>query len=174
MVVGHYQPLADDGTFTFQLLPWCAPSDQTCLLQSVQKTKTSKPMCGQSARFQATGDSLVFGLWELRAPEALVPHPRLPAGAAPYSLLLDLGLAAGILQLFLGCLGVGLVDAFLDRLRRAVDDVLGFLEPQAGKLANRLDHVDLVITDGGQHHGELGLLFGSRRGGSGRRCGSNG
>jgi hypothetical protein len=64
MVVGHYQPLADDGTLTFQRLPWCAPSDQTCLLQSVQKTKISKPICGQSARFQATGDSLVFGLWE--------------------------------------------------------------------------------------------------------------
>jgi hypothetical protein len=69
MVVGHYQPLADDGTLTFQLMLGGAPSDQTCLLQSVQKTKTSKLMCGQSARFQATGDSLVFGLWELEFPK---------------------------------------------------------------------------------------------------------
>jgi hypothetical protein len=64
MVVGHYQPLADDGTLTFQLNARCAPSDQTCLLQSIQKTKTSKLICGQRAGFQATGDSLVFGLWE--------------------------------------------------------------------------------------------------------------
>jgi len=66
MVVGHYQPLADDGTLTFETLARCAPSDQTCLLQSVQKTKISKPICGQSSRFQATGDSLVFGLWGMR------------------------------------------------------------------------------------------------------------
>src|ERR1700693_5725506 len=109
-----------------------------------------------------------------RIPEALVPHPRHPAGAAPYSLLLDLGLAAGILQLLLCCLGVGLVDAFLDRLRCAVDDVLGFLESQAGELAHCLDHVDLVVADGGQHHGELGLLFDGRRRGGGRRRGSDG
>jgi len=29
-----------------------APSDQTCLLQSVQKTKISKPICGRLERFQ--------------------------------------------------------------------------------------------------------------------------
>src|ERR1700746_1631936 len=129
MVVRHSHARADDGTFPFQLLPWRAPSDQTCLLQSVQKTKTSKPMCGQSARFQATGDSLVFGLWETaQAPEAWYR-------------------AAGILQLLLCCFGIGLVNAFLDRLRRAVDDVLRFLESQTRELAHRLDHVDLVVTD---------------------------
>jgi hypothetical protein len=83
MVVGHYQPLADDGTFTF-LLRWCAPSDQTCLLQSVQKTKTSKPMCGQSARFQATGDSLVFGLWELEFPKLWYRTRGFPRARHPY------------------------------------------------------------------------------------------
>jgi len=29
-----------------------APSDQTCLLQSVQKTKISKPICGRLEGFQ--------------------------------------------------------------------------------------------------------------------------
>src|SRR5438477_9040412 len=99
MVVGHYQPLADDGTLTFQRLPWCAPSDQTCLLQSVQKTKISKPICGQSARFQAAGDSLVFGLWETCAPEARYRARDIRRRGTP-TFLLDLGLAAGILQLF--------------------------------------------------------------------------
>jgi len=86
MVVGHYQPLADDGTLTFQRLPWCAPSDQTCLLQSVQKTKISKPICGQSARFQATGDSLVFGLWENCAPEAWYRARDIPQARHSYLL----------------------------------------------------------------------------------------
>src|SRR3982074_3591720 len=98
MVVGHYQPLADDGTLTFQR---CAPSDQTCLLQSVQKTKISKPICGQSARFQVTGDSLVFGLWEwtFELPKLGACARGIPRGTGtPYLRLLDLGLAAGILQ----------------------------------------------------------------------------
>jgi len=86
MVVGHYQPLADDGTLTFQRLPWCAPSDQTCLLQSVQKTKISKPICGQSAWFQATGDSLVFGLWENCAPEAWYRARDIPQARHSYLL----------------------------------------------------------------------------------------
>jgi hypothetical protein len=86
MVVGHYQPLADDGTLTSNYFLGGAPTDQTCLLQSVQKTKTSKPMCGQSARFQATGDSLVFGLWENCAPEAWYRARDIPQARRPYLL----------------------------------------------------------------------------------------
>jgi hypothetical protein len=43
MVAGHYQPLADDGAIKSQ---FPAPSDQTCPLQSGQKTKTSKLIWG--------------------------------------------------------------------------------------------------------------------------------
>src|SRR5688572_33206431 len=81
------------------------------------------------------------------------PPPAVPC-------LLDLDLAAGVGDLLDDGVRVGLVDAFLDRLRCAVDQVLGFLEPQAGDLANGLDHVDLVLARGGLDHGELGLLFG--------------
>ena len=35
--------------------------------------------------------------------------------------------------------GHGTGNAFLDGLRRAVDQVLGFLEAQAGQLTNRLE-----------------------------------
>src|SRR6476661_3371777 len=69
----------------------------------------------------------------------VAPAPRLLA-------LLDLRLAAGVIQLLFRGFGVGLVDAFLDRLRRAVDQVLGFLQPQPGDFAHGLDYVDLVIT----------------------------
>jgi len=86
MVVGHYQPLADDGTLTFKILTRCAPSDQTCLLQSVQKTKISKPICGQSVRFQVTGDSLVFGLWENCALEAWYRARDIPQARHSYLL----------------------------------------------------------------------------------------
>src|SRR5665213_201734 len=60
--------------------------------------------------------------------------------------LLDFGLGAGVLELLLRSFSVGLGNGFLDRLRRAVDQVLGFLEPKAGDLAYRLDHVDLVFV----------------------------
>jgi len=43
-----------------------APSDQTCLLQSVQKTKISKPICGRLQGFQEA-----LGLACLRHLEAL-------------------------------------------------------------------------------------------------------
>src|SRR6202162_5510548 len=66
-------------------------------------------------------------LGENSSSRSLVPRPRHPAGAAPYQDLFDVGFAAGIFQLLLCCLGVGLVDTFLDRLRSAVDQVLRFL-----------------------------------------------
>src|SRR5688572_14428558 len=85
---------------------------------------------------------------------------------------LDLRLAAGVFQLLLRGFGIGLRDAFLDRLRRTVDQVLRFLEAEARQLANSLDHVDLVVTDRRQHDSELGLLFDSRRGGACSGCGN--
>src|SRR5215467_14359538 len=77
--------------------------------------------------------------------------------------LFHLHLGACIFQLLLRRVGVRFVDAFLDRLGRSVDQILGFLQAQPGDFAHRLDDVHLVVADGGQHHGELGLFFRGRR-----------
>src|SRR5260363_166766 len=79
--------------------------------------------------------------------------------------LLELDLGASLLELTLDLLGLVLVDAFLDRLRRTLDEVLGFLQAQAGDGANFLDDLDLLVAGRSQDNGELGLLF--RRSGSG-------
>src|SRR6516164_8442667 len=50
------------------------------------------------------------------------------------SALLDVNLRADFLELLLDGRRLVLVHAFLDRLRRAFDEVLGFLQTQAGDL----------------------------------------
>src|SRR5690606_38238540 len=67
---------------------------------------------------------------------------RPPAETRKVLLQVDLG--AGCFELGLDLLGVRLVGAFLDRLGRALDQVLGFLEAEAGDGADFLDHVDLL------------------------------
>ena len=47
---------------------------------------------------------------------------------------------------FFMLLGLGLGDAFLDGLRRAVDQVLRLLEAEAGELAHDLDDLDLLVA----------------------------
>lgn len=64
-------------------------------------------------------------------------------------------------QLLLGGFGVSLGNAFLDGLRSAVDQVLGFLQAQTGQLAHGLDDGNLVGAGFSQDNGELGLLFSS-------------
>src|ERR1700680_4758157 len=64
---------------------------------------------------------------------------------------------AGIFKLFLDGGGFVLVHAFFDRFRRAVNEVLGFLQSEAGDFANRFDDVNFVGTDFGQHHRKFGL-----------------
>src|SRR4030095_10298286 len=86
--------------------------------------------------------------------------------------LLELDGAAGFFDLLLDLLGFVLVDAFLDGLRSAFDERLGFTQAQAGDGADFLDDVDLLATVAGENHVELGLLFGSRAssGGAGGRA----
>src|SRR3954454_23467277 len=79
--------------------------------------------------------------------------------------LLQFHLGASLFELGLDLVGFVLVDAFLDRLRRAFDEVLGFLEAQAGDGADFLDDLDLLVAGSGEHDRELGLLF-SRSSGS--------
>src|SRR5512147_2124618 len=73
--------------------------------------------------------------------------------------LLDVDLGAGFFELLLDLGGLVLRDAFLDRLGRALDEILGFLEADAGHFADHLDRVDLVAARVGQDDRELGLLF---------------
>src|ERR1700761_5617500 len=74
--------------------------------------------------------------------------------------LLELNLGAGLLELGLDLVGLVLVDAFLDGLRRAFDEVLGFLEAKAGDGADFLDDLDLLVAGSGQNDRELGLFLG--------------
>jgi hypothetical protein len=86
------------------------------------------------------------------------------ADRVPTGQLLQLDLRAGLLKGGLHLLGLFLVHAFLHRLRRAFDEVLGFLQAEAGQSADFLDDLDLLVASGSQNDRELGLLF--RRGGS--------
>src|SRR6478672_6440891 len=79
--------------------------------------------------------------------------------------LLELDLGASLLELRLDLLGFVLVDAFLDRLGSTLDEVLGFLEAEAGDGADFLDDFDLLLAGGGEHDRELGLFL-NRSGGS--------
>src|SRR6185369_7352450 len=90
--------------------------------------------------------------------------------------LLQFDGAAGIFDLLLELLSLVLVDAFLDRLRGALDQRLGFAEAKPGDRADFLDDVDLLATVAGQDDVEFGLLFSGRAGssGGGRRSGNRG
>src|SRR5205085_8022643 len=78
--------------------------------------------------------------------------------------LLQLDGAAGILDLLLDLLGLFLVDAFLDGLRSALDQRLGFAQAEPGDRADFLDHVDLLAAVAGEDDVELGLLLFGRSG----------
>src|SRR5690606_42081026 len=58
--------------------------------------------------------------------------------------LLELCFRARVLERLLERFGIGLGDALLDRLRRAVDQVLGLLQAQAGCGADHLEDLDLL------------------------------
>ena len=58
--------------------------------------------------------------------------------------LLHFNGCAGIRELFPDGLSFVLADAFLNRLRRAVHQVFGFLQAQAGHFANNLNDIDFV------------------------------
>ncbi|OIQ79544.1 hypothetical protein GALL_387200 [mine drainage metagenome] len=84
-------------------------------------------------------------------------------------LLLDFSSCAGFDQLLGSSIGISLGYAFLDSLGSCINQILGFLQAQAGQFAHGLDHVYLVVADTGQDDVELGLLF---SGCSGTACSS--
>ena len=75
--------------------------------------------------------------------------------------LLDFDLGACVFELLLERFGISLGNAFLDRLRSAIDQILGFLQAQAGSGTDDLDDLNLLVTGTSQNDGEFGLLFSS-------------
>src|SRR3989442_9771086 len=76
--------------------------------------------------------------------------------------LLDFYFGAGVFKFLLDGSGFVLVDALFDRLWPAIDEVFGFLQAQAGHLADSFNDIDLVGAHLGEHHRELRLLLGRR------------
>ena len=95
--------------------------------------------------------------------------------------LLKFNRSARFLKLLLDRCRLILGHAFLDRLRRAFDQVLRFLQAKARDSANFLDDIDFLLTERRQNDGEFGLFFGcgrftatsSRRGDCNGRCCGN-
>src|SRR4029079_5667858 len=87
-----------------------------------------------------------------------------PFSCACRGALLDLDRRAGLFELRLDLVGLVLRDAFLDRVWRAVDEILGLLEAEAGDGPNDLDRLVLLVAGVRQHDVEGGLLL--------RRCGA--
>src|SRR5260221_9955926 len=87
--------------------------------------------------------------------------------------LIELNSRACLLKLLLDLCRLVLVDAFLDRLGRPFDQVLGFLEAETGDGADLLDDVDLLVADCRQNDVELGLFSGRRGGCGGAPAGSS-
>src|SRR3954451_15875370 len=94
-----------------------------------------------------------------RAGAAAGPREQ-PADAAA---LLDLDARAALLELALELVGLVAVDALLDGLRGLVDERLGLLEAEAGRGADDLDDLDLLVAGAGEHDVERRLLLGGRR-----------
>src|SRR3954447_19324195 len=78
--------------------------------------------------------------------------PGAPPRAAVLSTasLLELDAPAGLLELGLELLGLVALDALLDGLGRLVDEGLGLLEAEAGRRADDLDDLDLLVAGGGE------------------------
>src|SRR5207245_4617703 len=78
------------------------------------------------------------------------------ARAAPSPLkLLDLDFGADLFKLLLDRRGLVSIHAFFDRLGRTIDQVLGFLQPNAGHFANRHNHVNPFGPSIREHEREL-------------------
>src|SRR6185312_3499041 len=85
--------------------------------------------------------------------------PRAPGSPWCCDGSLDLDLGSLLFEGDLDLVGLVARDAFLDGLRRRIDQILGLLEAEAGQLADDLDDRDLVGADLGEDSAELGLLF---------------
>src|ERR1043165_1912580 len=88
-----------------------------------------------------------------------------PDSETPDFRLLHFDGRAGFGELGADGLGLFLRDAFLDRLRRGLDQVLRLFQAERRDLADDLDDVNLLAgVNAGEDHVELGLLFRRGRG----------
>src|SRR4051812_35513954 len=106
---------------------------------------------------------------------------RPPLEAPRRGLLLDLDARARLLEVGLELVGLILLEALLDGPGGLVHECLGLLEAEAGRRADDLDDLDLLVARAGEHDVERRLLLlglrglaatagaGRRRGGYGRR-----
>ena len=88
------------------------------------------------------------------------PGPPVASRGCACEALLDLDARAGLLELGLELVGLVLVDALLDGLGGLVDERLGLLEAEAGRRADDLDDLDLLVAGAGEDDVERGLLLG--------------
>ena len=130
---------------------------------------------GAAPRRRTAGGAAAPGRCRSTPPAAEVRGPvgRHGRAVAPPTGSLEGDGGAGALELLLGLLGGLLVDLLQDRLRRAVDEVLGLLEAEGGQRADLLDDLDLLVAGGLEDDVELVLLLGrglvAATGGGGRR-----
>jgi hypothetical protein len=73
--------------------------------------------------------------------------------------LFNFNFSACGLELGLNVLGFVFADAFLNRLRRSIDEVLGFLESETGNRTYFFNNVDWGRTLGFEDYVEGRLLF---------------
>src|SRR5215213_6673065 len=85
-------------------------------------------------------------------------------GTARRRELLDLDGSPGLLELGLELVGLLAVDALLDGLGGLVDERLGLLEAKAGRRADDLDDLDLLVAGAGEDDVERRLLLRRLRG----------
>src|SRR3954447_14332184 len=100
------------------------------------------------------------------------PFPR--TGSVPVELL-EFDARSGLFELALQLVGLVALDAFLDGLRGLVHERLGLLETQAGRRADDLDDLDLLVAGAGEDDVDRGrLLLGSGAVGCSACCRSSG
>src|SRR4051794_36882240 len=88
------------------------------------------------------------------------PFARRDRGRVPSATLLDLDAASSFLEVGLELVGLLALDALLDGARGLVDEGLGFLQAEAGRRADDLDDLDLLVARRGEDDVERRLLLG--------------
>src|SRR4051812_18688766 len=77
-------------------------------------------------------------------------HSAAPSHTSLWPELLEFDARAGLLEIGLELVGLLAVDALLDRLGGLVDERLGLLEAEAGRRADDLDRLDLLVARRGE------------------------
>lgn len=126
---------------------------------------------GRASSFRPGISTLRSRLWTQRGPlptDGEWPSSSARRAAREKTVLLDGDLRAGSLELLLGGVGRVLGNLLQDGLRSTLDEVLGFLQAEAGNdLTDDLDDLDLLVAGRLEDDVELVLLLSSL---GGSRC----